>query len=50
MDWFGGTTKTEGEGAAILQVSEVSLIVQELLDDSRLQEIWVQGRKNPGPA
>jgi len=43
MDWFGGTTKTEGEGAAILQVSEVSLIVQELLDDSRLQEIWVQG-------
>jgi len=43
MDWFGGTEKTDRNGAAILQVSEVSLIVQEALDDSRLQDIWVQG-------
>lgn len=43
MDWFGGADGQERAGAVILRVSEVSAIIREVLDDTRLQDIWVQG-------
>jgi len=43
MDWFNCEEPAPGGRTAPLRVSEVSAIVEELLDDPRLQEIWVRG-------
>ncbi|WAC04519.1 MAG: exodeoxyribonuclease VII large subunit [Methanoregula sp.] len=53
MDWFYSTDNTLAEKpgerhtvdgkTAPLRVSEVSAIIESLLDDERLQEIWVRG-------
>ena len=58
MDWFYSTEKTHAEKpvdnipsekqpvdgkTAPLRVSEVTAIIEGLLDDKRLQEIWVKG-------
>lgn len=42
MDWFN-CDEPPGGKATPLRVSEVSAIIEELLDDGRLQEIWVRG-------
>ena len=38
MDWFSSP-----EDPAPLQVSELSAIIEKLLDDARLQDVWVKG-------
>lgn len=43
MDWFNTRDEPEDRIAAPLSVSELSAIVQELLDDSRLLDIRVRG-------
>lgn len=51
MDWFGCGEETPpgveekkpAQGPAVLRVSEVSAIITKLLDDRRLQDIWVRG-------
>lgn len=49
MDWFGcgeeipPQEKAPAQGPAVLRVSEVSAIIAGLLDDRRLQDIWVRG-------
>src|SRR5512137_1354307 len=43
MDWFSTPEEPQGGRAAPLLVSELSAIIQELLDDPRLQDIRVRG-------
>jgi exodeoxyribonuclease VII large subunit len=43
MDWFSTPEEPRGGKAAPLLVSELSAIIGELLDDSRLQDIRVRG-------
>lgn len=43
MDWFNSAEEPNGAKAAPLMVSELSAIIQELLDDTRLQDIRVRG-------
>ncbi len=43
MDWFYGPEISVPGKTAPLRVSEVSALIEELLDDSRLQDIWVKG-------
>ncbi|MGB9177462.1 MAG: exodeoxyribonuclease VII large subunit [Methanoregula sp.] len=43
MDWFSTPEGAQGGRAAPLLVSELSAIIGELLDDSRLQDIRVRG-------
>lgn len=43
MDWFNTPEEPQGGMNAPLLVSELSAIIQELLDDSRLQDIRVRG-------
>lgn len=43
MDWFSTPVELQGGKAAPLLVSELSAIIQELLDDNRLQDIRVRG-------
>jgi exodeoxyribonuclease VII large subunit len=43
MDWFSTPDEPQGGKAAPLLVSELSAIIQELLDDNRLQDIRVRG-------
>jgi len=40
MDWFG-TDPAPGNG--VRQVSEISALISDLLDDKRLQKFWVEG-------
>ena len=43
MDWFSTPEEPQGGKAAPLLVSELSAIIQDLLDDPRLQDIRVRG-------
>ncbi|HOX34286.1 MAG TPA: exodeoxyribonuclease VII large subunit [Methanoregulaceae archaeon] len=43
MDWFNSAEPAPGGKTTPLRVSEVSAIVEDLLDDGRLQGIWVRG-------
>ena len=43
MDWFNATEEPSGGKNTPLLVSELSAIIQELLDDTRLQDIRVRG-------
>jgi exodeoxyribonuclease VII large subunit len=43
MDWFNKPEESPGGKTAPLQVSELSAIIEELLDDGRLQGVWVKG-------
>jgi exodeoxyribonuclease VII large subunit len=43
MAWSGTPAHPDGFGTPILRVSEVSSLICNLLDDSRLQQIWVRG-------
>jgi len=43
MDWFNSLEEPQGGRAAPLLVSELSAIIGELLDDTRLQDIRVRG-------
>ncbi len=43
MDWFNQPESPTGGMAAPLRVSELSAIIEELLDDFRLQDIYVKG-------
>lgn len=43
MDWFNSREEPQGGRAAPLLVSELSAIIGELLDDTRLQDIRVRG-------
>ena len=43
MDWFNSAEEPNGANAAPLMVSELSAIIQELLDSTRLQDIRVRG-------
>ena len=43
MDWFNCEEPAPGGKTTPLRVSEVSAIIADLLDDERLQEIWVRG-------
>jgi len=43
MDWFNQPEPLTGGMAAPLRVSELSAIIEDLLDDSRLQDICVKG-------
>ena len=43
MDWFNTPEEPAGGKTAPLKVSELSAIIEELLDDPRLQDIWVRG-------
>jgi exodeoxyribonuclease VII large subunit len=43
MDWFNKPDESPGGKTTPLQVSELSAIIEELLDDSRLQGVWVKG-------
>jgi exodeoxyribonuclease VII large subunit len=43
MDWFNTPDTAAGGKTTPLRVSEVSAIIETLLDDERLQEIWVRG-------
>ena len=43
MDWFSNPDEAPGGKTAPLHVSELSAIIEELLDDTRLQEVWVKG-------
>ncbi len=43
MDWFNKPDESPGGKTAPLQVSELSAIIEGLLDDARLQGVWVRG-------
>ncbi len=45
MTWYhqGISEERDGHTFDVLSVSEVSSLVQSLLDDSRLQDIWIRG-------
>ena len=43
MDWFYSPEISGAGKTAPLRVSEVSAIIEELLGDGRLQDIWVKG-------
>lgn len=43
MDWFNKPDETPGGKTAPLQVSELSAIIEGLLDDARVQGVWVKG-------
>ena len=43
MDWFNKPDESPGGKTAPLQVSELSAIIEGLLDDTRLQGVWVRG-------
>jgi len=45
MTWYqqGLSTERGGHAMEVLSVSEVSSLVEALLDDPRLQEIWIRG-------
>ena len=43
MDWFNKPDESPGGKTAPLQVSELSAIIEGLLDDTRLQGVWVKG-------
>ena len=43
MDWFSTPEEPQGGKTAPLLVSELSAIIEELLDDARLQDIRVRG-------
>ena len=43
MDWFSNPDESPGGKTAPLQVSELSAIIEVLLDDARLQGVWVKG-------
>ncbi len=43
MDWFNCQETTQAGKTTPMRVSEVSAIIEGLLDDERLQEIWVKG-------
>lgn len=43
MDWFNKPDESPGGKTAPLQVSELSAIIEKLLDDTRLQGVWVKG-------
>jgi len=43
MDWFNKPDESSGGKTAPLQVSELSAIIEGLLNDARLQEVWVKG-------
>ena len=43
MDWFNKPDESPGGKTAPLQVSELSAIIENLLDDVRLQGVWVKG-------
>jgi exodeoxyribonuclease VII large subunit len=43
MDWFNKPDESPGGKTAPLQVSELSAIIEGLLDDARLQGVWVKG-------
>lgn len=43
MDWFNKPDESPGGKTAPLQVSELSSIIEALLDDTRLQGVWVKG-------
>ncbi|MDO8871811.1 MAG: exodeoxyribonuclease VII large subunit [Methanoregula sp.] len=43
MDWFNKPDESPGGKTAPLQVSELSAIIEALLDDARLQGVWVKG-------
>jgi exodeoxyribonuclease VII large subunit len=43
MDWFYSPEISVAGKTAPLRVSEVSALIEELLDDGRLQDIWVRG-------
>ncbi|MDP2796874.1 MAG: exodeoxyribonuclease VII large subunit [Methanoregula sp.] len=43
MDWFNKPDESPGGKTAPLQVSELSAIIEDLLNDARLQGVWVKG-------
>ena len=43
MDWFNKPDESPGKKTMPLQVSELSAIIEGLLDDARLQGVWVKG-------
>ena len=43
MDWFNKPDETSGGKTTPLQVSELSAIIEGLLDDARVQGVWVKG-------
>ena len=43
MDWFSTPEEPVGGKTAPLKVSELSAIIEGLLDDPRLQDVWVRG-------
>ncbi|MFA4849281.1 MAG: exodeoxyribonuclease VII large subunit [Methanoregula sp.] len=43
MDWFNKPDESPWGKTAPLQVSELSAIIEGLLDDARLQGVWVRG-------
>ncbi len=43
MDWFNKPDESPGGKTAPLQVSELSAIIEDLLEDARLQGVWVKG-------
>jgi exodeoxyribonuclease VII large subunit len=43
MDWFYSPEISVEGKTAPMRVSEVSALIEELLDDERLQDIWVKG-------
>jgi exodeoxyribonuclease VII large subunit len=43
MDWFNCEETIQAGKTTPMSVSEVSAIIEELLDDASLQEIWVKG-------
>jgi exodeoxyribonuclease VII large subunit len=43
MDWFNSPDDPTDGKTAPLRVSELSAIIEGLLDDARLQDIWVKG-------
>jgi exodeoxyribonuclease VII large subunit len=43
MDWFNKPDESPGGKTTPLQVSELSAIIEGLLDDTRLQGVWVKG-------
>src|SRR5208337_3120694 len=43
MDWFSTPEEPVGGKTAPLKVSELSAIIEGLLDGPRLQDVWVRG-------
>ena len=43
MDWFNKPDESQGGKTAPLRVSELSAIIEDLLEDARLQGVWVKG-------